>query len=282
MTQIVTLVGDLGAGKTTLAKVLGMIAKAMMPDALVISNVEMGSGIQKIEDVHKFIAQKLTYHDKTYAFVIDDEAAQAGLESRGSGSKGAAVESRIITHARKAHVDLILISQLKSMIDKRAQWVEDVSILCEARFEDGNMTSSPDYFHYTVYDKSLEVLNEFELDFVDMKKWVWPGMETDDIPFFSAFKTQMESYYNIGPMDKREFDKIVPPKKSDWTPTFLNAMAVGLEAEATKEKPKTVEGKHMKCKFCGEPIVYNTKTHKAFDEETGEPHKHPKSSDEEV
>ena len=160
MTNVITLVGDLGAGKTTLAAVFGMIVKASVPDAATLANITAPSCV-KVDDMHKFIAIKLIKKDKRYAFCLDDETAQSGLESRGSGSKAAAVESRIITHARKAHIDLILVSQLKSMIDKRAQWVEGMSILCEAVFEYGNLTSTPNYFHYTVYNKELEVITEF-------------------------------------------------------------------------------------------------------------------------
>lgn len=208
MTQIITLVGDLGGGKTTLAAVLAMIVKANVPDAATMANITAPS-CTKVDDIHKFIAIKLIRKDKRYAFCLDDEAAQSGLESRGSGSKAAAVESRIVTHARKAHIDLILISQLKSMLEKRAQWVEDFSILCEAVFEDGNLTSMPNYFHYTLYDKELTPFNEFEIDALDMLKYVWPYMDTDDIPFFEAFKQQFISYYDIGEKDISDWGKAI-------------------------------------------------------------------------
>ena len=207
MTLIITLVGDLGGGKTSVAKALGLVVKAALPRAPVISNVEMGSGIMKVDDVHKWIAIKLLKKDKRYACVIDDEAAQAGLESRGSGSKAAAVESRIITHARKAHIDLILISQLKSMLDKRVQWVEDFSILCEAIFDQGNVSARPDFFQYTIYNKAFEVINDFEIDTDDMEKYVWPGMDTDDIPFFESFKRQFTSYWDIREEDMGNWEE---------------------------------------------------------------------------
>ena len=206
MTQIVTLVGDLGAGKTTLGAVLGMIVKYNVPGSAAVSNVAVPD-CQNVEDIHKFVAIKLIKRDKRYAFCLDDEAAQAGLESRGSYTKASAIESRIITHARKAHVDLVLISQLKSMLDKRAQWVEDFSILCEAVFEAGNMTSIPDYFHYTCYDKYLEAFNEFDLETEDMLRYVWSRMDTDDIPFFEAFKREFISYYDISPDDMDQWDR---------------------------------------------------------------------------
>ena len=192
-----------------LAKVLGMIVKQVNPGAPVISNVEMGSGIEKVGSCHKFISAKLIMKNRAYACVIDDEAAQSGLESRGSGSKRAAIESRIITHARKAHIDLILIAQLKSMLDKRAQWVEDFSILCEAVFDSGNLTATPDYFHYTVYDRYLDPISEFDIDVEDCKRYIWPGMDTDDIPSFDDFKEEQETYWHLDQGDYAEVRALV-------------------------------------------------------------------------
>ena len=206
MTMIITLVGDLGGGKTTLAAFFVLVVKFLIPDAPVFSNVTVGGAIT-IGDLHKFLAIKLINKDRRYAFMLDDEAAQSGLESRGSGTKAAAIESRIITHARKANVDLVLISQLKSMLDKRAQWVENVSILCEAVFEEGNLSPAPDYFHYTVYGSDLEVIQEFDLDTEDMAKYVWPQMDTYDIPDFERFKQTFISYYDIAPGDEADFQK---------------------------------------------------------------------------
>lgn len=169
------------------------------------SNTEIGPLAVKVEDIHKFIGMKLIKKDRAEIFCLDDEAAQAGLESRGSGSKGAAIESRIITHSRKAGAWLILVSQLKSMLDKRAQWVEGYSILCEAEFDDGNIGIVPDRFHYTVFDKALTQINEFWLDVEDCKKYIWPGMDTFDIPAFEDFKDQFIAYWGIGAEDEIEY-----------------------------------------------------------------------------
>ena len=61
--------GPNGAGKTTLAKVFGMIALANGAKK-VVSNVEMGSGIEKVEDVHAFIAEKLINKNKDYKWTL--------------------------------------------------------------------------------------------------------------------------------------------------------------------------------------------------------------------
>ena len=248
--MIVTLVGDPGGGKSTLAAVLGLIVKELRPDMTQVANMTAPSA-QKVDDAHKFLATKLIRQDKKDVFVIDDEAAQAGLESRGSGSKGAAIESRIITHSRKAHAYLILISQLKSMIDKRAQWVEDVSILCEDVFEEWNDSELPDYFHYTVYNEKLEVLDEFDLESADMLRWVWPYMDSDDIPFFEAFKKQFISYYGIGPEDIRQFEKTMgyeveeaPEVVAPTTLTWHCKKALKMPSDNSQGETILLDGKH--------------------------------------
>jgi hypothetical protein len=194
--SIVILIGDLGGGKTTLARYLSLLMKAIAPHAVQVVNTQM-DGTYKVEDANKFIAIKLIKKDKRYALVIEDEAAQAGLESRGSGTKGQALESRVVTLARKAHVDLMLISQLLSMIDKRAQWLGNLYVLCEAVWLEDNPTPFPDYFEYTVFDSKLREIGGFELDFVDCVQYIFPYMDTDDIPYGDKLKEQWEKWYGI-------------------------------------------------------------------------------------
>lgn len=208
MTEILTLIGDPGGGKSTLGKFFALVFKYIRPDMPRFSNTEVGTETAvRVDDLHMFIAQKLIHKDRSEMFCLDDEAAQAGLESRGSGSKAAAVESRIITHSRKAGAWLILISQLKSMLDKRAQWVESLSILCESVFLEDNNGIVPDYFHYTVYDNALDYMGEFDLDTDTCSKYIWPGMDTYDIPDFDSFKTQCEQYWDIDQAKDRQYDE---------------------------------------------------------------------------
>jgi len=172
------------------------VIKSLFPNATQVSNTEM-DGTFKVEDANKFIAMKLIRKNKKYALVIEDEAAQSGLESRGSGTKKQALESRVITLVRKAHADLILISQLLSMIDKRAQWLGNIYVLCEAIWLEDNPTKYPDYFEYTVFDSKLREIGGFELDFVDCIEYIFPYMDTDDIPYGEMLKSDWEAWYNI-------------------------------------------------------------------------------------
>lgn len=212
MTVILILIGDLGGGKTTLAQLLSLIVRQLAPKAAQITNVDMDTA-HKVEDTNKFLAIKLIKKDRRYLLATEDEAAQAGLESRGSGSRGSALESRVITLVRKSHSDLILISQLMSMLDKRAQWLGNIYILCEAVFLEDNETPFPDYFEYTVFDSKLRELGGFSVDFQDCVKYVFPHMDTDDIPYFDKLKDQWEKWYNITEKDYDEFDEIMEEEK---------------------------------------------------------------------
>jgi hypothetical protein len=196
MTSILILIGDLGGGKSTLAALISLILRQLSPDTPQVTNVTVDSA-HKVEDTNKFLAIKLIKKDKRYLLAIEDEAAQAGLESRGSGSKNSALETRVITLVRKAHADLILISQLMSMIDKRAQWLGNIYVLCEAVFLEGNETPYPDYFTYTVFDSKLKELGGFDVDFADCVKHVFPHMDTDDVPYADKLKEQWEKWYGI-------------------------------------------------------------------------------------
>jgi hypothetical protein len=196
LTVILILIGDLGGGKSTLAAFLSLLMRTLHPEVPQVTNVSIDTA-HKVEDTNKFIAMKLIKKDKQYLLAIEDEAAQAGLESRGSGSKGSALESRVITLVRKAHTDLILVSQLMSMIDKRAQWLGNIYILCEAVFLEDNETPLPDFFEYTIFDSKLREVGGFELDFVDCMSHVFPHMDTDDIPYGDRLKDQWEKWYGI-------------------------------------------------------------------------------------
>lgn len=210
MTQIITLIGDPGGGKSTLGKVFAMIFEYARPDIPRYTNVTVGEEVAvRVEDMHKFIGMKLMHKDRSEMFCLDDEAAQAGLESRGSGSKAAAIEARVITHSRKAGAWLVLVAQLKSMLDKRAQWTESISILCESVFLEENISTVPDYFQFTVFDNNLNYLTDFSIDSDDLAKYVWPGMDTYDIPDFENFKEQFRQYWSLTAEDTEEYDEYI-------------------------------------------------------------------------
>ena len=205
------LVGDLGGGKTTLACWFNEWIQQEFPNVPKVANTAFKSAV-KYEDPNKFIAIKLIKQDKRYAFVTTDEGAQAGFESRDSGSKRAALASRVISLARKAHVDWIIITQLMSMIDKRGQWLANSYILCDAVFEADNFTPWPDYFEYTVYDHNLDELGGFEITWANAEAYLFPRMDTDDVPFAETLKAQWLKYYDISTEDEASFEEIMVPR----------------------------------------------------------------------
>lgn len=187
---------------------MSRIIRQEYPDIPQIINTEISSA-KKVEDVNKFLAIKLLKKNKDYLLAIEDEASQSGLESRGSGSKGAALETRVISLSRKAHCDLILISQMMSMLDKRAQWLANIWVLCEAVWLSDNLTALPDYFEYTIYDSNLVEIGGFELEFIDCVNYVFPHMDTDDIPYLENLKKQWVEWFDITDKDYEEFDSIM-------------------------------------------------------------------------
>ena len=91
------------------------------------------------------------------------------------------------------------------MIDKRAQWLADVPILCQVRnFAE---TRTPEYFEYQVYDPNLTtVVNHFDIDAEFARRWLFPRFDTEDFPLSDDNITAFEEYFNIGEADKKQFE----------------------------------------------------------------------------
>jgi len=227
MTEIVILIGDLGSGKNTLATALALMMQQERPDVPIFSNTAI-KGAHFVEDTNKLIATKLIARDRQYALVITDEASQSGFEARGSGSsKGQAIETRVITLARKANVDEIIISQMLSMIDKRVQWLGTIYVLCEAKRLPGNYTIYPDLFAYTPFDSNMVEIPDagFELYFDECVEHIFPYMETWDIPNLEQLKQQLTKWFGIEDSDYENFNRIMgtnfkETKKEDTRPTM--------------------------------------------------------------
>jgi energy-coupling factor transporter ATP-binding protein EcfA2 len=221
MTEIVVLIGDLGAGKNTLATAVNLLMEEEFPEAPKISNTPIIDKntkvpyVHHVEDVNKFLAVKLSLKDRRYALVTEDEVAQSGLEARGSGSsKGQAIESRVISLARKAVVDLLMITQMLSMVDKRVQWLGTVYVLCEAIWNPGNYGYEPDLFRYTVYDHEMKEIEGagFELYYDECKQYIFPHMDTYDIPAFENLTLSWTKWFGIEDKDFEEFKAIMEEK----------------------------------------------------------------------
>jgi hypothetical protein len=153
----------------------------------------------------RWLAVKVILQDKRYALLGTDEAAiSEDLESRGSSSFQSAPKTYLIALSRKVTTDIKMVSQMMSMIDKRAQWLADVPILCTGHYYEG--TNVPEYFDYQVYDASLtKVIHNFEIDGNDARRWLFPRFITEDIPMSEEKLKLFADYFNIGEADKKQF-----------------------------------------------------------------------------
>ena len=154
----------------------------------------------------RWLAVKVILQDKRYAFLGTDEAAiSEDLESRGSSSFQSAPKTYLIALSRKVTTDIKMVSQMMSMIDKRAQWLADVPILCSGHYYEG--TNIPEYFDYQVYDASLtKVIHNFEIDGNDARRFLFPRFVTEDIPMSEEKLKLFADYFNIGDADKKQFE----------------------------------------------------------------------------
>lgn len=198
-TVITALVGHIGSGKTTFLGWKAQETHQIRPWFPQVSNLPInftdGEAVHYQEDILKWLALKLIKRDITPMELYVDEAAQAGLESRGSGLKS--TDSRLITLARKANVHLFLASQLMSMMDKRAQWNWDFAIDCEAHYitEEAMASFMPDYFSYGIYDSDFRFQKSLTLFGEDADRYIFPMFDTMQVPLRSLLEIEFKQYH---------------------------------------------------------------------------------------
>lgn len=228
---LVILVGPRGGGKTTAAVWWVKERLESDPAVPIVSNVPI-TGAVYVPDILKFLAIKLvvegaggknyeTLEDGTVRvrpridipaemLIIIDESAISGFESRGSGV-GSPLHTYLLALSRKLNVDIVLISQLLSMSDKRAQWLADFYWLCEANFTPG--TKQLDFFRYKVYNENLRKTQEFTVSAADARSMLFGEFDTWDVPNYEALAEAFTIQYQIG-ADDIAFYKDVRDKKA--------------------------------------------------------------------
>ena len=201
-------VGPLGGGKTTRAVWKAQYVKQRWPWVPVIANLPI-TGCIYVPDIIRFLAVKLIKEgnlpggQRTYMLVIIDEANTQGFESRGSGfSPG---DTQLLQFARKLKVDIELISQLLSMIDKRGQWLAHFYILCKAIMNDDEVA----HFEYKIYDQALDYQKTEYLEGKFCEKWVFPAFNTYDIPNYDEVALELPRRHKINSTDLEDYDRIV-------------------------------------------------------------------------
>lgn len=148
----------------------------------------------------------------------DEAAIGEDLESRGSSSYASAPKTYLIALSRKINVDIKLITQLLSMIDKRANWLSDSYTLCVANIiEESDIPFS---FEYSIYDQNLRKVNAFDIWGEDARKWLFPRFNTEDVPLPETRIQQLVQYFDITDYDKSQFFADIAgkkaPKQEDW------------------------------------------------------------------
>lgn len=203
---LTTLIGNKGGGKNTFMVAAVDEIRHTNPKEVILSNTKITGSIF-IPDILKWLGMKLIRKDETWCEVFIDEAAIAGLESRGSYKEARALDSYLFTLSRKVNANIFLSSQLLSMIEKRSQWISDFYILCESQYEP--TSPLPDRFEYTVYDNTLTEVNTLEIDGEDARNYLFRRFRTQEIPFQERLERDFISYYGISERDLEIYDEVM-------------------------------------------------------------------------
>jgi hypothetical protein len=209
---LTTLIGNKGGGKNTYSTLAVAIAQQEAPLVPRFANTKI-KGSFFIPDMLKWIGTKYVAHDESPTENDIDEAAVAGLESRGSYQPQRALDSYLFTMSRKVNASIRLLSQLLSMIEKRTQWISDFYILCESHYEGGGRL--PAYFSYRIYDENLQEVNEFEIDGNDARDFIYQRFRTAEIPFQKRLTHDFARYYDITDSDVATYDEIMGIKRPE-------------------------------------------------------------------
>ena len=206
---LISLVGQRGSGKNVHAVRSALLWYRFYPHVQVKTNFPIAlPNCTFVDDILIDLAKKEYYEDTTPAFYLIDEAALAGLESRGSGSASKAIDADVIDHSRKVNIHAEIISQMTSMVDRRVQTLYDFNILCEAEHDTQQalIEERPDRFRYTVFDEyvSDKPIREDVLDARVAEKYIWPLYDSKYIPNKGNFNAALEARYGIGEEETAE------------------------------------------------------------------------------
>ena len=112
----------------------------------------------------------------------------------------------LVALSRKLKVDIWLISQLMSMVEKRAQWLSDFYIYCKSHIPEGSR--DPDYYTFEIYNEDLRLVNVLELAGANAHQ-VYPLFDTEEVPFAQNLADQFTKYYEITEEDISEFKALM-------------------------------------------------------------------------
>jgi hypothetical protein len=212
-------IGPRGGGKTTAASWSIQYSKENFPNVRRVSNVPIENAVY-MPDILKFLATKLIVEggEKAYELkpdgtvhivprktipskmlIIIDEAAISGFEARGSGMYS--LNSYLLALSRKINVDIFLVSQLMSMVEKRGQWLADFYWLCEAIRD--RITQMLEGFSYKIFDESFRPTVNYVMPRELFTPMLFdpPTFDTNDIPNYEQLEEAFRKSYNISDND---------------------------------------------------------------------------------
>ncbi len=246
------LIGPRGGGKTTAGSWFIQDSNESFPDVRRVANVPIENAVY-IPDILKFLATKLIVEggEKAYEIkedgtvhilprvsvpakmlVLIDEAAISGFESRGSGLYS--LNSYLLALSRKLNVDIILVSQLMSMVEKRGQWLADFYWLCESvRFPDSERV---EFFHYQIYDESFHKTNNYNLFWYNFEPALFrpPTFDTNDIPNFDELTKAFITQFQISDDDIQLYNDVRDGKKHQSPAPLKDHIEVFLSRKALR------------------------------------------------
>lgn len=209
---MVTLIGPRGGGKTLFAVYRACMVKNTYPDIPVVANFKLPiKGCYYVPDILDFLRQKIARKNTMPAEFLIDEASIAGLESRESHGQESIFNTRPLALSRKAQVNIWLISQMMSMMDKRAQWLADFDVLCEPHYETeaSYELHIPDYFEYTFYNQNREITNQLNIYGQAAYETLFDLYNTDEVPNEDQITASFISYGRWNEDNTEEFYKII-------------------------------------------------------------------------
>lgn len=215
---MVNLIGERGGGKSLFAVYRACLVKNEYPKVPVIANFKLNiKGCYYIPDILGFLRMKIALADLNPVEMLIDEAAISGLESRDSHGLESIFQTRPLALSRKSHSNLWLISQMMSMLDKRAQWLSDFDVLCHSVYETETSyrLHIPDYFEYTFYNQNREITNELVIWGKDAYEKLFPLYNTDEVPAEDQIAADFIQYGRMTEEDVKRFYQIVPAAKQE-------------------------------------------------------------------
>lgn len=208
MALLINLIGERGGGKSTFATAIAAMIREGFPDAIIAANIGLKiPNTIYCPDILEWIAEAILDDNNEYKLVIIDEAAISGFESYGSIGISAAIKSYLLAVSRKFNLDIIMISQLMSMLQKRGQWLSDYDTLCTSTRESpaSYKFEIPDYFTYSTYDQNQKKVSEWDCYGVDAYEYIFPKFDTREIPNEDDLLIQFIQYFRITEDKMKEF-----------------------------------------------------------------------------